>query len=923
MALSFTAQQARQLIQQHRNLLESLRDGMAMSQTYRRQLEGMVISPTGMDQFAVYARGELFYQRPADPNGIDRQQQLFRCLCVLHRLEPLVSRCGVLYEENAAHVERDIGQLTPCAGGLRRLFTSSQTKQQAEAAYKRLSWQMENHSGPLTESLTAQLQAAQNPTSEEVTEDIRQNEGTYRKLLQEIARRTGSSTLPEFNDLIRRQEAWEQSLDRAKQEETQSETDVQEAVNRLTAKQAVTLLEEIPVEEVNRDKGGYRVKTLRESGFQTMADIHRTSVYELANVKGISADGASAIKRIAEDCVRQSQKMVKLRLSVDDRTPEATELVTALYLCRRKKQQLADMEEYNAHYGTQAKRDLNVLKALGSGVMWLFYSDGEKNRVKEAYQSLREMMTGQAGQTFQKLGEKDSGSQWAFKPPMGVVWQDFTENTVRYFNLLESIVPGVLGNDDTMYGLPEDIAKAVGEQPFLDQGLKCELRRYQEWGVKYALRQGRVLLGDEMGLGKTVQAIAVMVSLRNEGQTHFMVVCPASVVTNWCREIARHSDLPVIKIHGNDRDAAFRSWRENSGAGVTTFETTGFLTLDDDFRFALAVVDEAHYIKNDGAKRTVNTKRLCAHASRLLFMTGTALENKVDEMVSLIRILQPSIAREIADMKSLAHAPQFRERIAPVYYRRKREDVLTELPELIENREWCSLMAVEEQAYEEAVLSRNFAAVRRVSWNVEDIARDSSKAARLRDILDDAAGEERKVIVFSFFLDTIDKISHMLGETCVGIINGSVSPQRRQELIDAFEQAPPGSVLAAQIQSGGTGLNIQTASVVVFCEPQLKPSIENQAVSRAYRMGQSRNVLVYRLLCENTVDERLIEMLANKQAIFDAFADESAVAAESVEIDTAGCGEILEKEVQRITLRKETGGRRAVPAAVPPSVNRP
>lgn len=96
----------------------------------------------------------------------------------------------------------------------------------------------------------------------------------------------------------------------------------------------------------------------------------------------------------------------------------------------------------------------------------------------------------------------------------------------------------------------------------------------------------------------------------------------------------------------------------------------------------------------------------------------------------------------------------------------------------------------------------------------------------------------------------------LLGKRCTNPINGSVTPQRRQEIIDEFDKAPAGTVLVAQIQSGGTGLNIQSASVVVLCEPQFKPSIENQAISRAYRMGQTRNVLVYRLLCEDTVDEK-------------------------------------------------------------------
>lgn len=135
-------------------------------------------------------------------------------------------------------------------------------------------------------------------------------------------------------------------------------------------------------------------------------------------------------------------------------------------------------------------------------------------------------------------------------------------------------------------------------------------------------------------------------------------------------------------------------------------------------------------------------------------------------------------------------------------------------------------------------------------------------------------------------------------------INGSVSPQRRQEIIDEFDNAPAGTVLPAQIIAGGTGLNIQSASVVIICEPQLKPSVENQAISRAYRMGQTRNVLVYRLLCENTVDERITAMLDEKQAIFDAFADKSEAARESIELDEKTLGNIMKEEIERINAKR-------------------
>ena len=254
-----------------------------------------------------------------------------------------------------------------------------------------------------------------------------------------------------------------------------------------------------------------------------------------------------------------------------------------------------------------------------------------------------------------------------------------------------------------MYGLPENLAKEVQEECFFPDGLLCDLRRYQEWGVKYILHQKKALLGDEMGLGKTIQAIATMVSLRNTGATHFIVICPASVIVNWCREIQKFSKLRVIAVHGLSRESALKDWQRTGGVAVTTYETTAYFKFPDNFTYSLLVVDEAHYIKNPSTNRSKNTKAIAEHAERLLFMTGTALENKVDEMINLIKLLQPSIAMQISGMKELSSAPQFKETVAPVYYRRRREDVLTELPELSEIKEWCQLSDSEERRYEETV----------------------------------------------------------------------------------------------------------------------------------------------------------------------------------------------------------------------------
>lgn len=698
----------------------------------------------------------------------------------------------------------------------------------------------------------------------------------------------------DFGDFLSRLTQCTQALERYRAK-------VNQAADGLIAQEKIRILQEIPVEELNRGKQGIRVKTLRDSGFATVGDLASASPSRIAAIRGISGEGARTIKKIVNDLAQEAEKGLKIRLSTDNKTLGAAALITALSQYRMTEEQAHASEKILGTYGNAIQTALRDIATGRSGLRWLFTSRGKKDKAEEAYRFLAGFRENPAWQEGQKIASSQASLA---RLDEASAWADFEANAFAFFHILEELRPGLLGTDDSRYGLPEELAQKIQEVPCRLQGLRCNLRRYQAWGVKYILSQRRVLLGDEMGLGKTVQAIAAMVSLKNDGATHFLVVCPASVVENWCREISKHSCLPAHKIHGSDRGRAFQSWMEGGGVGVTTYETTEYFYFDSSFRFSMLTVDEAHYIKNPEAQRTNHVKEIARHAERLLFMTGTALENKVEEMIALISILQPEVAAQVQGIASLAAAPQFRKKIAPVYYRRKREDVLTELPDLIENEEWCSLTREEERVYEAAVLEKRYNDARRVSWNV-DAPACSSKATRMLELIQEAAAEGRKVIVFSFFLDTIGRISTLLGQQCLGPITGAVAPQERQAMIDRFDRAPGGTVLTAQIQAGGTGLNIQSASVVILCEPQFKPSIENQAISRAYRMGQTRNVLVYRLLCENTVDERIRDLLAQKQAAFDAFADESEAAKESLALDEKTFGNMMQEEARRIVQKRQ------------------
>jgi SNF2 family DNA or RNA helicase len=168
------------------------------------------------------------------------------------------------------------------------------------------------------------------------------------------------------------------------------------------------------------------------------------------------------------------------------------------------------------------------------------------------------------------------------------------------------------------------------------------------------------------------------------------------------------------------------------------------------------------------------------------------------------------------------------------------------------------------------VASGNFMAMRRAAFESAALGQ-SAKLHRLVEIVDEAAGNGWKTVVFSSFLDVLRAVGDALGGRCAGLLTGRLDPSSRLALVDEFSASPEPLVLVSQIQAGGVGLNIQAASVVVLTEPQWKPSIEDQAVARLHRLGQVRPVHVHRLLAEGGVDQRMREILATKRQLFDEY----------------------------------------------------
>ena len=393
------------------------------------------------------------------------------------------------------------------------------------------------------------------------------------------------------------------------------------------------------------------------------------------------------------------------------------------------------------------------------------------------------------------------------------------------------------------------------------------------------------MLGDEMGLGKSVEALAAMCHLHVEGHRHFLVVCPASVLVNWTHEISRHSELRSHRLHGPDRQQNLRAWARTGGIAVTTYDSLKSLSRPPGVDLGMLVVDEAHYAKNRSAERTKAVRQWAGTTNRVLFLSGTPMENRVEEFQVLVSHLRPDLMLRVNNVDGLIGAGHFRTSVAPVYLRRNQSDVLEELPPASASRTGSSSKTHDLDAYRHAVAAGNFMAMRRAAYAPGRPA-DSAKLGRLVEIVEEAAANGRKVVVFSYFREVLDIIAAVLGGavsggaasggavsggTVFGPLTGSTPPVHRQNMIDQFSDHRGPAVLVSQIQAGGVGQNIQSASVVILTEPQWKPTIEDQAIARCHRMGQVHSVDVHRLLAEHTVDQRMLEILATKAVLFDEY----------------------------------------------------
>lgn len=671
-----------------------------------------------------------------------------------------------------------------------------------------------------------------------------------------------------------------QDLDRVQMEELKRKLD---ALRLIEAK---IELERISIDRLSDADKNIRVSALRRAGIENIGQISGKSEYDLERIPGIGEDNSRRIRQAIDNFIRNIAKVNRVRIHADAKSQEERDLIQALYMRMHLSETVQEAGTLYQDTHEALDRCLSAIQIRG-GLHWIFASRKKKEETIRAYDLLKQLLDDGYQDRCHRLSDR---LLEVSRTPEDHILEDYQKNAAAYYAALEKADTGFqITTGDLSF--PEQLAGEIRQEPLHTSLLRKEtvLRAYQEFGARYILHQKQAFLGDEMGLGKTLQAIAAMASLAasyadDRPVYHFLVICPAGLLINWEREVIKYSQLRPIIIHGKSRDQAGEVWIRQGGVAITNYETTDELwdMLPENFVIDMALADEAHYVKNPQAKRSIYTRKLTDLASYKVFLSGTPLENRVEEFCNLLLWLHPQIGHEAQQLSYMCDAPAFREMIAPVYLRRKREDVLQELPDLIEEDEWCPMGEADRDAYLKILAnpSGKFPSLRRVGWQLEEAGK-STKGSRLLEICKEAEEEGRKVLVFSFFLDTLAKVQKLLGDKCLPLITGSVNASGRQRIIDRFQEAKGGSVLACQIQAGGTGLNIQMASVVIFCEPQIKPSLQEQAIGRAYRMGQVRKVLVRHLLCADTVDERIRSLLMEKHDIFENYADSSAMGEEN------------------------------------------
>ena len=467
----------------------------------------------------------------------------------------------------------------------------------------------------------------------------------------------------------------------------------------------------------------------------------------------------------------------------------------------------------------------------------------------------------------------------------------------------KAVIRGMKQVEDSDYRIPE--------------GLENVLRSYQRTGYRWlrtldALGFGGIL-ADDMGLGKTVQVIAFLLAKKQEAVSEesarpdalSLIVCPASLVYNWAREIERFGKGLTVQIIAGNAESRQEMIKAAGGADVwiTSYDLLKRdLELYDGLQFGAQVLDEAQNIKNHGTAAAKSVKKI--KAGTRFALTGTPIENRLSDLWSIFDFLMPGIlgtyekfkkTYELPIVKSQdeAAAERLKKMVTPFILRRLKKDVLKELPEKTEQVIYVQmepeqgkiyaasadrLMGMLEKSSEEQVkrqklqILAELTKLRQICCDprllYEDYKQTACKLTACMELVRSAAESGQKVLIFSQFTSVFDILRPMLtaGGMESYLLTGETPKHKRLVMAESFnrDQVP---VFLVSLKAGGTGLNLTGASIVIHFDPWWNLAAQNQATDRAHRIGQRQPVTVYRLIARDTIEERILDLQEKKRAL--------------------------------------------------------
>jgi superfamily II DNA or RNA helicase len=447
--------------------------------------------------------------------------------------------------------------------------------------------------------------------------------------------------------------------------------------------------------------------------------------------------------------------------------------------------------------------------------------------------------------------------------------------------------------------------------------LKATLREYQQFGLNWLhfLHEFQFggILADDMGLGKTLQTLAWLQKLKTLSQLHnpVLIVMPTSLIGNWKSEIEKFTpDLTYLALYGNERAKLFTEV-QNYDILLTTYQ----LCLRDQeklqkMEFSCIILDEAQKIKNPKAKMTLAIKSF--HAKHKLALSGTPMENHLGELWSIFDFLMPGFLGNLTFFKQqyqtpieknndIARQEKLKRKIATYMLLRTKEEVLHELPEKVEIIQkvtfgkkqallYENIRVTMEKKVSDVIKSKGLARshitildallkLRQVccdpallSISEATKTEESAKLETLFELLEELLAEGRKILLFSQFTTMLEIIEKKLKKQKITYTKLTGQTRKREEAIARFRE-PDCNLFLISLKAGGVGLNLTEADTIIHYDPWWNPAVENQATDRAHRIGQTKTVFVYKLVVENSIEEKIINLQESKKELYKGLYD--------------------------------------------------